>query len=180
MKVNETRIKGLLVISPQVFPDDRGYFLEFYHAGKFQELGLPVAFLQDNESMSKKGVLRGMHFQEPPYAQGKLIRVVRGKIQDVAVDLRKHSTTYGQWESVILSGENKLMFWIPEGFAHGFVSLEEDTIVNYKCSQVYHPESEKTMAWNDPDLKISWDIKDPIISGRDRKAITFRDFNSPF
>jgi len=121
-----------------------------------------------------------MHFQEPPYAQGKLIRVVRGKIQDVAVDLRKHSTTYGQWESVILSGENKLMFFLPEGFAHGFVSLEEDTIVNYKCSQVYHPESEKTMAWNDPDLKISWDIKDPIISGRDRKAITFRDFNSPF
>ena len=128
MEIIKTSIEGLLVIRPDVFRDDRGYFYESYNKERFAKEGLTMSFVQDNESKSSKGVLRGLHFQKPPYAQGKLVRVVKGAVMDVAVDLRKNSPTYGKWESILLTEENKEMFWIPEGFAHGFVTLEDDTI----------------------------------------------------
>jgi len=130
--------------------------------------------------MSEKGVLRGLHFQVPPFAQGKLVRVVRGAALDVAVDLRKESKTYGKWESVILSAENKLMLWIPEGFAHGFLTMEDNTIFQYKCTNYYDRESEQGIIWNDPDLKINWGIEKPVVSEKDLKGIQFMVLKSPF
>lgn len=137
-------------------------------------------FVQDNESKSQKSVLRGLHFQVPPHAQGKLVRVIKGAVNDVAVDLRKHSPFYGKWVSQLLSEENKLMLWIPPGFAHGFVVLEDETIFSYKCTAYYHKASERGLRWNDPQLNINWGIQDPLLSEKDKNAPLFIDFNSPF
>lgn len=180
MEIIKTPLEGLLIIKPSVFEDERGYFFESYNHEKFLAHGLDLKFLQDNESKSKKGVLRGLHFQAPPFAQGKLVRVMRGSVLDVAVDIRKNSPTYGKWESIVLSGNNKWMYWIPAGFAHGFVTLEDDTIFFYKCTNVYNKASEGSVNWSDPDLNIDWGVSEPIISDKDKIAPGFRDFNSPF
>ena len=180
MEIIKTSIEGLLIIKPDVFKDDRGYFFETYNKERFAKAGLTMDFAQDNESKSAKGVLRGLHFQKPPYAQGKLVRVTKGAVMDVAVDLRKDSPTYGKWESVVLTEENKLQFWIPEGFAHGFVTLEDDTIFAYKCTNVYNKESEGSLLWNDPDINIEWNIKNPILSEKDKVSPLFKNFETPF
>jgi dTDP-4-dehydrorhamnose 3,5-epimerase len=180
MEIRKTGLEGLVIIEPDVFRDDRGYFFESFNYEKFLKAGLELTFVQDNESLSRKGVLRGLHFQIPPFEQAKLVRVVKGSALDVAVDLRKASPTYGKWSSVLLTGENKWMFWIPAGFAHGFVTLEEDTVFFYKCTNVYHKEAEQSILWNDPDININWGIGNPIISDRDKAAPGFREFNSPF
>ena len=180
MEIIKTPLQGLLIIKPDVFEDERGYFFESFNHGKFLNLGLDLRFIQDNESKSKKGVLRGLHFQAPPFAQGKLVRVMQGSVLDVAVDIRKSSPTYGKWESIVLSGQNKWMYWIPEGFAHGFATLEDDTIFFYKCTNVYNKASEGSILWNDPDLNIHWNIKDPVISDKDKMSPTFKEFKSPF
>ena len=180
MLIEKNDIQGLLVIKPDVFEDQRGYFFESYNEEKFRQLGIDVKFLQDNESKSGKGVLRGLHFQVPPYHQGKLVRVIKGAVLDVAVDLRKSSPTYGQWASIELSEKNKWMYWIPAGFAHGFLTLEENTVFFYKCTQVYHRESEMGIAWDDPNLKIDWGTDQPLVSEKDKTAGRFRDFVSPF
>jgi len=180
MEIIKTNLEGILIIKPDVFRDDRGYFFESFNYTRFMKEGLDLSFVQDNESSSKKGVLRGLHFQVPPFEQAKLVRVMKGAALDVAVDLRKTSPTFGKWTSILLTGENKWMFWIPAGFAHGFVTLEDDTIFFYKCTNVYSKESERSIIWNDADLKIEWSIQDPIISEKDRSAPGFRDFKSPF
>lgn len=180
MEVKDTFIEGLKIIQPKVFLDERGYFYEPYNQERFEALGLTMKFVQDNESKSSKGVLRGLHFQKPPYAQGKLLRVVNGAVLDVAVDLRKNSKTYGKHFSVILSEQNKTMFYIPEGFAHGFLTLQDNTIFDYKCTNVYHPESEAGILWNDSTLAIQWNIDNPTISKKDANNISFKDFVSPF
>jgi dTDP-4-dehydrorhamnose 3,5-epimerase len=175
-----TKINDLVLIQPDVFPDPRGYFFESFQKEKFLALGIDAEFIQDNESMSGKGVLRGLHFQKPPFAQGKLVRVVCGSVLDVAVDLRKASKTYGKWESSLLSAKNKLMMWVPEGFAHGFLVLEDNTIFQYKCTNYYNKDSESGIIWNDPDLKIDWGINKPIVSEKDLQGGLFRDLKSPF
>ena len=180
MEIIYTPIEGLLIIKPDVFEDGRGYFFESFNQEKFITAGLDFKFVQDNESMSKKGVLRGLHFQAPPFAQGKLVRVIRGSVLDVAVDIRNGSPTYGKWESVILSGTNKLMYWIPAGFAHGFATLEDDTIFFYKCTGIYNKQSEGSILWNDPDINIDWGIKNPVISEKDKDPQGFGRFVSPF
>jgi len=180
MKVVKTSIPDLYIIEPKVFEDHRGYFFESYNKEVFLRHGIDQNFVQDNESMSEKNVLRGLHYQKPPFTQGKLVRVMQGSVLDVAVDLRKKSATYGQWASVVLSQKNKWMYWIPPGFAHGFVTLEEHTIFFYKCTNVYNKASEGAIAWDDPDLNIDWKIKDPILAEKDKKAPFLRDITSPF
>jgi dTDP-4-dehydrorhamnose 3,5-epimerase len=180
MDVIKTDIEGLLIIQPRIFKDIRGYFFESYNVNSFSSVGIDEVFIQDNESSSSKGVLRGLHFQKPPFAQGKLVRVVHGKVLDVAVDLRKASPTYGKHYSIELSTQNKTMFWIPPGFAHGFVALEDDTTFTYKCTQVYHQASEGCLLWNDPELNIDWTILNPIVSEKDNEGSLFLDFQSPF
>ncbi len=181
MEFKRTAIADVLLIQPTIFGDDRGYFFESFHQKKFNEfLRSDIVFVQDNESRSAKGVLRGLHFQAPPYAQGKLVRVVQGSVLDVALDIRKNSPTYGQHVSFILSAENKTQAYIPEGFAHGFVTLEDDTIFQYKCTNWYHPASEGSILWNDPALNIQWEETDPILSGKDKAGVLLADFNSPF
>ena len=180
MLIEKNHIEGLMVIKPDVFEDQRGYFFESYNEEKFRQLGIDVRFLQDNESKSAKGVLRGLHFQVPPYQQGKLVRVIKGKVLDVAVDLRRSSETYGEWAAIELSEQNKWMYWIPAGFAHGFLTLEENTVFFYKCTQVYNKESERSIIWNDTDLAIKWGIEQPVVSDKDKTAGKFRDFVSPF
>ena len=180
MEIIKTRINELILIQPSVFPDPRGYFFESYKKEEFRGLGIDADFVQDNESMSQKNVLRGLHFQKPPFAQGKLVRVVTGSVLDVAVDLRKDSGTYGKWESAVLSAENKLMMWIPEGFAHGFLVLEDNTIFQYKCTNYYNKESESGIIWNDPDLEIDWGIENPLVSEKDLRGKPFKDIFSPF
>lgn len=176
MEILTTEIPDLLVIKPDVFADDRGYFFESYNKVKLAEAGIDVNFIQDNESRSMKGVLRGLHFQYSPYAQGKLVRVISGAVLDVAVDIRKDSPTFGKWASILLTGENKLMYWIPEGFAHGFLTLEDDTIFTYKCTGVYNKQAEGSIKWNDPDLNIEWDTNSPLLSAKDRVAPSFKDY----
>jgi dTDP-4-dehydrorhamnose 3,5-epimerase len=180
MDVKQTPISGLLIIQPDVFRDQRGYFFESYNREKFFKAGVNAEFLQDNQSLSAKGILRGLHFQNPPFAQGKLLSVVKGAVLDVAVDIRKDSDTYGKYFSLVLSEENKTMFWIPEGFAHGFLSLQDDSIFTYKCTQLYHKESEGSLRWNDPDLNINWNVSDPVISEKDSKAPYFKELVSMF
>ena len=174
-------IKDLLLIQPRIFEDDRGFFYESFNETKYNEiLGSEIQFVQDNISISKKNVLRGLHFQKPPFAQGKLVTVLRGSVIDVAVDLREKSETYGQYQLVELSENNKLQFWIPAGFAHGFCSLEDDTIFSYKCSNYYSPQHEETIMWNDTDLAIDWKIINPIVSDKDKIGKYFNTFDSPF
>ncbi len=181
MEFIETKLKGAYIIKPKVFQDERGFFLEFYSRKVFEENGIDADFVQDNHSLSvKKGVLRGLHFQLPPSAQAKLLRVISGKIFDVVVDLRKNSPTFGKWESFELSANNFEMIFVPHGFAHGFVTLEKNTEVTYKVDNFYAPESDSGIIWNDPDLNINWPIKDPILSEKDTKLQFFKDFSSPF
>ena len=160
-------IPDVVLIEPQVFPDPRGLFMELYQQSSFFENGIRATFVQDNLSFSTHGVLRGLHFQKPPKAQGKLVTVLKGKIFDVAVDLRKESPTYGQWVSVELSSEHPQMLWIPEGFAHGFQVISEEAIVFYKVTQEYAPDLDAGIRWDDPDLAIPWPIPNPILSSKD-------------
>lgn len=176
MEILNTEIPGLFIVKPDVFKDQRGYFFESYNKAKFAFLGIDADFVQDNESRSMKGVLRGLHFQKDPFAQGKLVRVVKGAVLDVAVDLRKDSPTFGKWSSIELTGDNKLMYWIPAGFAHGFLTLEDDTVFTYKCSGLYNREAESAIIWNDPDLDIEWDFENPILSEKDKSAQSFNDY----
>ena len=180
MEVIKTPIEGLLVIKPRIFEDDRGHFFESWRNDSFKNIGLDLNFVQDNQSLSHKGVLRGLHFQNPPFAQGKLVRVIKGAVVDVAVDIRKNSPTYGQYFSVELSEENKIVFWIPPGFAHGFVTLKDDTIFTYKCTGVYNKESEGAIIWNDEDLNIDWRVENPLVSDKDMVAGNFNNFTTQF
>jgi len=180
MIIEQTAIPDVLIIKPQVFSDERGYFFESYHRERFSKAGVPVDFVQDNESKSQKNVLRGLHLQRPPFAQGKLIRVVQGAVLDIAVDVRTNSPHFGKWVSTMLSGENKWMFWIPPGFAHGFLTLEEGTVFSYKCTEFYNKDSEMAIRWNDPDLGVDWGISDPVLSEKDKTAPLFKNFISPF
>ncbi len=172
--------EGLIVLKLSYFSDFRGSFMETYNAEKFRSI-LPVTeFVQDNESISHRNVLRGLHFQLPPFSQGKLVRVIKGAVLDVAVDLRKKSPTYRQHETIILSEKNKLLVWIPQGFAHGFLTLENNTVFSYKCTTFYNKDAEQAILWNDKDLNINWGIENPILSDKDKNAMRFRDFISPF
>src|ERR1035437_5868136 len=157
-------INGLLVIKPKVFEDERGYFFESYNEQLLEQAGLAAKFVQDNQSLSQKNVLRGLHFQMPPFAQGKLVRVIKGAVLDVVLDIRKNSPTYGNHFDIALSEKNKTMLWIPEGFAHGFLTLENDTIFSYKCTNYYNKASEDCILWNDTDIAINWNIDSPILS----------------
>jgi dTDP-4-dehydrorhamnose 3,5-epimerase len=161
-------IDGPLILEPKVFGDERGFFMESWNATSFAEIGLDATFVQDNHSRSQKGVLRGMHFQNPA-PQGKLVRVVRGAAFDAIVDLRRSSPTFGQWTGVTLSAENKRMFWVPEGFAHGFLTLEDDTDFLYKCTSAYLPQNEHSLAWDDPEVGIEWPLQgiEPKLSNKD-------------
>lgn len=179
MNVEKTFIEGLIVITPNVFADERGYFLESYNKKALEEY-LDVEFVQDNESCSQKGVLRGLHFQKPPHAQGKLVRVIKGSVLDVVVDLRKDSETYGKHYKHVLSGEHKEQLYIPAGFAHGFLVLENDTIFSYKCTDYYNKASEASILWNDETLNINWQIENPIISEKDKVGQSFTNFTTPF
>lgn len=181
MEVVESALNGILVIKPRIFTDDRGYFFESFNQQKFEMLtGLNPAFVQDNQSRSHKNVLRGLHFQNPPHAQGKLVRVTQGSVLDVVVDIRKESSSYGQYFSQKLSAENQLMMWIPEGFAHGFLSLEDDTVFLYKCTNYYHQPSERSLSYNDPDLNINWNCEAPVVSPKDLAGEHFINFESRF
>jgi dTDP-4-dehydrorhamnose 3,5-epimerase len=182
MKITTTKIEGLLIIEPRLFPDDRGYFYESYNQQKYAEAGIKGDFVQDNQSFSQKGALRGLHGQADPFAQGKLVRVLQGRVLDVAVDIRKNSPTFGQHVTVELSGDNHLQFWVPPGFLHGFVTLEDDTIFTYKVTNFYDKASEIGVIWNDPTLAIGWGIdeKDALLSPKDEILPAFKDFVSPF
>jgi dTDP-4-dehydrorhamnose 3,5-epimerase len=181
MEVISVNIEGLKIIKPQVFKDERGYFAETFNFKKFQEaIGTECRFVQDNESFSGKGVLRGLHFQNPPYDQGKLVRVSQGSVLDVAVDIRKSSPTYGMHHAIVLSEDNHLQFWIPPGFAHGFLTLEEGTKFQYKCTNYYEPSSEGTIDWNDKIINIDWGVSHPIISEKDKKGEEFAIFETKF
>ncbi|MCW3083733.1 MAG: dTDP-4-dehydrorhamnose 3,5-epimerase [Bacteroidetes bacterium] len=180
MQIIKTEIPDLLIIQPKVFEDERGYFYESYNKKLLAENGLDANFVQDNQSMSQKGVLRGLHFQAPPYTQGKLVSVIKGAVLDVAVDLRKNSATYGKHYSIELTEKNKTMFWVPEGFAHGFLTLENNTIFSYKCTNYYHKDSENSILWNDPALSISWGIQDPVLSEKDKAGKSFTEFEGMF
>lgn len=185
MKLTQTDLPEVVIIEPRCFQDQRGWFMEGYHEAKFKHalssLNLPVpnAFVQDNLSCSQRGVLRGLHFQRAPHAQGKLVQVLAGAVWDVAVDIRKGSPTYGRWVGVLLSGENKKMLWIPEGFAHGFLTLEENTLFSYKVTHHYAPESECSIRWDDFSLAIDWPLLPTgvILSDKDRQAPLFSDYN---
>lgn len=179
MKIETTPLKDVLLLTPAVFEDERGYFFESYNEQKIAEF-INCKFVQDNESKSQKNVLRGLHFQIPPFAQAKLVRVIKGSVLDVAVDLRKLSPTYGQNYTVILSENNKKQLFIPEGFAHGFVTLEDDTIFSYKCSNYYEKSAEQSILWNDISLQIEWNCDQPILSAKDLIGETFANFESPF
>jgi dTDP-4-dehydrorhamnose 3,5-epimerase len=155
--------------------------LESYNEQTFKKNGIDVNFVQDNQSLSCKGTLRGLHFQKPPYAQAKLVRAITGSILDVVVDIRKNSNTYGEYFSIVLSGENKRMLYIPEGFAHGFLALEDNTLIQYKCSNFYNKETEGGLIWNDPDININWGIGyEPIISDKDKNNVSLKNLNSSF
>jgi len=178
MKINKTFIEDLLIIEPQLFKDERGFFYESYNKNN---LDINIVFVQDNESKSYKGVIRGLHFQAPPFEQTKLVRCISGNILDIAVDLRKNSKTYGKSFSIKLSSENHKQLFVPKGFAHGFQVLSETAIVNYKVDNFYNPKSDSGIIWNDKDLSINWklDIK-PVISVKDLKLISFKELKSPF
>lgn len=180
MKIEKTSIEDLLIIEPAVFGDSRGFFFEAYNKDRFESMGIKENFVQDNVSKSSKGVLRGLHFQNNPFAQGKLVSVITGAVLDVAVDIRKNSPTYGQHYKIELNERNKLQFYIPPGFAHGFLTLEDDTIFSYKCTNLYNKESEGSIIWNDKDLAINWGIEDPLVSEKDNLAPSFGDFESKF
>jgi dTDP-4-dehydrorhamnose 3,5-epimerase len=182
MKLIETAIKGLLIIEPRIFNDGRGYFYESYNKSKFAEAGIAIEFVQDNQSFSHKGAVRGLHAQADPFAQSKLVRVIRGKVLDIAVDIRKNSPTYGKHVAVELNEENKLQLWIPAGFLHGFATLENNTIFTYKVNNYYDKASEIGVLWNDKDLNIDWGVakNDVLLSPKDEILPAFKSFVSPF
>jgi dTDP-4-dehydrorhamnose 3,5-epimerase len=182
MKVTTTPIEGLLIIEPRVFPDDRGYFYESYNQQKYIDAGIDVDFVQDNQSSSSKGTLRGLHAQAPPYAQGKLVRVTQGAVIDVAVDVRKNSPTFGEHFTIELSAKNNLQFWIPAGFLHGFYTLEDDTVFMYKITNLYNKESEIGVKITDTDVGINWGVTfDGVtLSPKDENLPDFKNFISPF
>lgn len=177
MNVIDTAIEGVKIIEPRVFNDSRGYFFESFSQREFDEKVAKVVFVQDNESKSTAGVVRGLHFQRPPYTQAKLVRVVKGKVLDVAVDIRKGSPTYGKYVAVELSEENKRQFFIPKGFAHGFAVLSDEAVFQYKCDEFYAPESEGAIAWDDPDIGIDWKVpqEDRILSEKDAHHPRLKD-----
>jgi len=179
MEVRELALKGILELRPQIFEDDRGYFFESYNDKAFTDHGIDVRFVQDNQSFSVAGVIRGLHFQAPPFEQGKLVRVISGRVLDVVVDIQKNSPTYGQSLSVELTGSEHKMLYIPPGFAHGF-SVLEDAIFQYKCSNLYHKESEMGIHPLDPDLGISWGASSYVVSAKDLELPAFQNFNSPY
>lgn len=182
MEIIKTNIEGVVIIEPRIFKDDRGYFFESFSQREFEEKVCKTTFVQDNESKSSYGVLRGLHFQKPPFAQSKLVRVIKGAVLDVAVDIRKGSPTFGQYVSVELTGENHRQFFIPRGFAHGFSVLSEEVIFQYKCDNFYSPQSEGAIAWNDPDLNIDWRIpaEKVVLSEKDSKHPRLKDWQSVF
>lgn len=176
---NKTRIDGVYIIESKVFKDNRGYFMEVYNEQQFLEAGLNVTFVQDNESKSQKGVLRGLHFQRR-HSQGKLVRVIHGEVFDVAVDLRKGSNTYGKWEGVVLSEKNKKQIYIPKGFAHGFLVLSDEAVINYECTDFYAPEYAGGIKWNDRDINIEWPldkVENVILSEKDKANLGFREID---
>lgn len=175
MKVTETRLPGVLLLEPRVFRDERGQFLESWNQDRYRQLGVPGRFVQDNLSVSRRGVLRGLHFQNP-HPQGKLVSVPQGAVFDVVVDLRVGSSTFGEWLGVELSSENFHQLYIPQGFAHGFQILSETALFSYKCTDYYYPDGEGTVLWNDPDLEIDWPLGAPILSPKDQVGIRLRDF----
>ncbi|HAR20711.1 MAG TPA: dTDP-4-dehydrorhamnose 3,5-epimerase [Cytophagales bacterium] len=172
MEIRKTSIEGLIEIFPRIFKDERGFFLETHSIKAFTEAGLNLNFVQDNQSFSKKGVVRGLHFQKSPFAQGKLVRVITGKALDIAVDIRPESPTFGKWESFLLDSANSNIVYVPEGFAHGFAALE-DCVFSYKCTNVYDKASEAGILWNDKDLAIDWQVSNPIVSEKDQMLSTF-------
>ncbi len=174
MNVIRPEIPGLLVIEPKVFGDARGFFLESYNQKRYEDAGLAAHFVQDNLSFSRRGILRGMHFQNPN-AQGKLLQVLQGEVFDVAVDIRRSSPTFGKWFGLILSAENKKQFFVPPGFAHGFAVLSETALFFYKCTELYSPKDEVAIRWDDPDIGIKWPIESPQLSERDSKALRLKD-----
>ena len=182
MEIIKTNIEGVVIIEPRIFKDDRGYFFESFSQREFEEKVCKTTFVQDNESKSSYGVLRGLHFQKPPFAQSKLVRVIKGAVLDVAVDIRKGSPTFGQYVSVELTGENHRQFFIPRGFAHGFSVLSEEVIFQYKCENFYSPQSEGAIAWNDPDLNIDWRIpaEKVVLSEKDSKHPRLKDWQNVF
>jgi dTDP-4-dehydrorhamnose 3,5-epimerase len=181
INVIKTSIKDLVIIEPQVFGDYRGYFMETYHQEVFANAGLAMQFVQDNQSMSRKGVLRGLHLQTK-YSQGKLVRVISGEVYDVGVDLRKGSPTYGKYEGVTLSGDNKRMFYVPEGFAHGFLVLSDEAVFTYKCTQLYHPGYDAGIIYNDPNIGVDWPMDgiELLLSEKDTKLPTLKEAGYEF
>ncbi|MEG2353342.1 MAG: dTDP-4-dehydrorhamnose 3,5-epimerase [Clostridium sp.] len=178
----KTKIKDLYIIEPKVFGDNRGYFMETYSKKDFFEAGLTMEFVQDNESRSSKGVLRGLHFQTK-HTQGKLVRATYGEVYDVAVDLRKGSPTFGQWEGVLLTAENKKQFYVPEGFAHGFLVVSKEAVFNYKCTDFYAPQYDSGLLWNDSDVNVQWPldgIEEILLSDKDKKQKTLKELDVPF
>lgn len=175
MNTIKTKLAGVLIFEPKVFGDERGFFMETFNAARYQEAGLSEAFVQDNLSFSRRGVLRGLHFQNPN-AQGKLVYVLQGEVFDVAVDIRQGSPTFGQWEAVVLSAENKRQFYVPAGFAHGFCVTSETALFAYKCTELYRPADEGCVLWNDADLNIPWPIETPDLSAKDKLGIALADF----
>lgn len=173
-------IPDVILIKPRIFSDERGFLMEIYKYSDFSKAGIPEHFVQDNHSMSRKSVLRGLHYQKNPKAQGKLIRCFKGKIFDVTVDIRKGSPTYGQWLDVELSDENNLMLYVPSGFAHGFLVLTDNAEVIYKCTEEYSPENDRGIIWNDPDIKITWPANNPILSDKDKRHPALRDADNNF
>lgn len=181
MNVIETKISGLLIIEPKVFGDERGFFVETYNEPRYKEMGISGNFVQDNLSKSKKGVLRGLHYQAPPFEQGKLVTVLSGAVLDVAVDIRHGSPTFGEYVSVELTAENKKQFWIPAGFAHGFVTLEDDTVFAYKCTNIYSPENDRGVKYDDPAIGIEWpDVGELTISEKDQNQPILQDITKEF
>lgn len=180
MEIIQQPMPGLLVIKPKVFADARGHFYESFRQDFFDGLGINQMFVQDNQSLSNKGIIRGMHFQAPPFAQDKLVRVIKGSVLDAVVDIRQSSPTYGQSFSIELTGENFLMLFIPKGFAHGFETLADETIFSYKCTNYYHPQSEGGIVWNSPGINIPWQTQSPVLSEKDRNNPTLDNFVSPF
>ncbi len=180
MEIIKTPIEGLLVLQPKIWHDERGYFFESFRADVFEKLNIEIDFVQDNQSLSQRGTIRGLHFQKAPYEQGKLVRVVQGRVLDVALDIRKNSPTYGQYYAIELSAENQTQFYIPPGFAHGFSTLEDNTIFCYKCTNYYHKASEGGVLFNDPALNIDWKVEGLFVSDKDKELPLLKDFVSPF
>jgi dTDP-4-dehydrorhamnose 3,5-epimerase len=180
MELIKTDLEGAYLIKHNVFGDPRGFFMETHNHQKFSELGIQDVFVQDNLSKSSKGVIRGLHFQKPPYNQSKLVRVIAGSVLDVIVDLRKDSITYGKCFQIELNCDNMLSLYVPASFAHGFACLEDDTIFSYKCNNYYNKSSEQTILWSDSFLKINWNVEHPIISDKDKQGLSFEEFVSPF